>query len=295
MLSEVSRRWSTDSFGGVKVYPSSDQRRSLMDQISNMMFGADGIPNPDFIVTCGWKEMFGQMFPKGSTDNRKLDSARVMTSFDSIRENRRDIWTILRALMKEVATTVAGDISNHESVHIKFVSGVVMMRFRGRIPSQIVHFDSGSEKAGVAQEVSVIIPFSDQHNVLFVDVTSATLPLPKLCPDMKAAQLLAFCASEKAHCGVSATDAGDDRIVTSALFMDFAITRSSETRNPDLKVGLVDPTADHFMFSQVAQPAVLKCVCCEHPIVNRNRLSICGACITIFHHKNANTSAIFVA
>ena len=66
------------------------------------------------------------MFPKDSTDNRKLDSARVMTSIDSIRHNRKDIWAIIKALMKVVATTVAGDISTHESVHIKIVSGVVM-------------------------------------------------------------------------------------------------------------------------------------------------------------------------
>jgi len=278
VLSEVSRGWSTDSFSGVKVYPSSVERCTIMAQLAAKMFCSGGVPLPDFILSCGWKEMFGQLIPTDPNDNRTLNSARVMTSFESIRQNRKDLWALMKTLMTNVGNTIAGDISAHASIHIKFVSGVVMMRFRGRIPSQILHFDSGSEKAGVAQEVSVIIPFSDQQNVLFVDLASATLPLRKLCPKLRTAELLAFCASEKAHCGVSATDAGDDLVVTSALFMDFAITRSDEARNKDLKVGVVDPTADYFLFTQVHQPGVLKCVCCEQPIINRNRILFCERC-----------------
>ena len=287
LLSVVSREWKTDSFAGVKVFPASTERVRVMSEMATMMFGSNGVPLPEFIVSCGWKEMFGQLFPKHKDDMVTLSSARVMTPFDSIKQHRKDIWALIRIVIKDIGDTIATEISQTESLRIKFVSGVVMMRFRGRIPSQILHFDSGSEKAGVAQELSVIVPFSDQHNVLFVDLTSARLSLPKLCPRVRQAELLTFCANEKAHCGVSAIDAGDGKIVTSALFMDFAVTRNDEMRYPDLKVGVVDPTADYFLFNSVRQPAVLKCVCCEHPIVNRLGIQICNTCVKDGHSQTA--------
>jgi hypothetical protein len=86
VLSEVSRGWSTDSFSGVKVYPSSVERCTIMAQLAAKMFCSGGVPLPDFILSCGWKEMFGQLIPTDPNDNRTLNSARVMTSFESIRQ-----------------------------------------------------------------------------------------------------------------------------------------------------------------------------------------------------------------
>jgi len=118
--------------------------------------------------------------------------------------------------------------------------------------------------------MSLIVAMTRQRSVVFLDLPSATRPLPFVSPCLEAGDAVAFnIASEAAHFGGSVGMTNGDEVIVSAIFLNYQITSASEVPAPAIQ-GKVDMSADKFLISEIEQPFVLKCVCCEHPFHNRS-------------------------
>ena len=265
-------------FAGSK-FSSRVQVTTLLQELRSTLFDAHGVPTVDFIDSCGWEEMFGQLCPDTS---KHTESARAMVNLATVCDNFEKSDGIVKALIKHYTKIVQRSFrkehSGEEGVAVDYVGGALMMRFQNRIPAQRFHFDSGSEKFGEATELSLIVAISQQRSVVFLDLPSATRPIPFVSPFLETGDAVAFNASEAAHFGGSLGRTIVDEVVVSAIFLNFQITSASNVPAPAIQ-GKVDMSADKFLFSEIEQPVVVKCVCCEHPVHNRVGALMCSSCV----------------
>jgi len=98
--------------------------------------------------------------------------------------------------------------------------------------------------------------------------------------------MIAFAAAEMPHTGICSGSFGRDQIVGSALFFSFEVKDSASAFAETYISGKVDPSAHQFLLCGIEQPAVILCVCCMHPIHDRQGCQVCSMCLGQLQHES---------
>ena len=272
---------------GLLVARATTRRLKLVNAVRQVLFSKNGVPKEIVDDQCGWEEMFGQEMG----DQRHTFSARAMFDVKKLLDIPTGVHATVAKTMKQLISVVQEDIRSifgnqgGAPISVGYIGGAVMMRFGRRIPSQIVHFDSGSEKCGRATELSVIIPFTTQRGPAFFDLLSnGTIPF--VTPKVDAGDMIAFAAAEMPHTGICSASFGKEELVGSSLFLSFEVTDSASAFAETYISGKVDPSANQFLLCGIEQPAVLLCACCMHPIHDRQGCEVCSMCLSQLERKN---------